>query len=159
MRLPDDVTALIAKGLSTIVASRDAQLRPIIMRAVASTVSADGSELTVYLSRPQSRQLLQDIAAGGPVAAVFSQPTTHRTVQVKSTHAALRNANAADVPLLERYLVAFTHELTAIGFAADLPRAMLAARLEEVVAVTFAPEQAYDQTPGPRAGTRLELGR
>ena len=34
---------------------------------------------------------------------------------------------------------------------------MLAHRHEELVAVSFAPEQAFEQTPGPRAGTRLEL--
>ena len=156
-RLPAEIRAFIAKGVSTIVASRDAQLRPSIMRAVGSSVSADGSEVTVFLSRPQSRQLLQDIAAGGPVAAVFSQPTTHRTVQLKGTNARLRNATQDDEPLLAGYLDAFTHELTSVGYRAELPRAMLSHRLEEVVALTFQPEQAFDQTPGPKAGTRLEL--
>ena len=156
-QLPADIRAFIAMGVSTIVASRDAQLRPSVMRAVGSSVSADGGEVTVFLSRPQSRQLLQDIAAGGPVAAVFSQPTTHRTVQVKGSQAQLRNATAEDEPRLADYLAAFSNELTSIGFAPELPRAMLSFRIEEVVAITFRPEQAFDQTPGPKAGTRLEL--
>ena len=28
-------------------------------------------------------------------------------------------------------------------------------RLEDLVAVSFVPEEAYDQTPGPRAGSAL----
>jgi hypothetical protein len=34
---------------------------------------------------------------------------------------------------------------------------MLAHRLEDVVAVSFAPALAFDQTPGPRAGSPLEV--
>jgi hypothetical protein len=36
---------------------------------------------------------------------------------------------------------------------------MLAHRLEDLVAITFEPEFAFDQTPGPRAGTPLAGGR
>jgi hypothetical protein len=32
---------------------------------------------------------------------------------------------------------------------------MLAHTLDDVVAVRFTPEQAFDQTPGPRAGATL----
>ena len=43
--------AMVAKGVSAIVASRDAALRPSIMRAVGSHISGDGQEVTVYLRR------------------------------------------------------------------------------------------------------------
>ena len=32
---------------------------------------------------------------------------------------------------------------------------MLSHETDDVVVVTFSPEQAYDQTPGPRAGASL----
>jgi hypothetical protein len=51
--------------------------------------------------------------------------------------------------------VAMEREIQLVGFAPPLTRAMLAHRLEDVVAVRFTPEQAFDQTPGPRAGTPL----
>jgi hypothetical protein len=155
LRLPDEAIALIARGVSCIVASRDAQLRPSVMRAVGSRISADGQEITVFLSRPQSRRLLDDLAAGGPVAAVFSQPTTHRTVQVKASRATQRGATPEDAADLERCAATLDGELTAIGYAAGLGRLMLAHKAEDVVAVTFRPEHAFDQTPGPQAGARL----
>ena len=153
--LPADLVAMMARGVSVIVGSRDAKLRPSIMRAVGSRVEADGRDITVYLSRPQSRQLVQDLAATGHIAVVFSVPSTHRSVQLKASRVEMRNADADDAPVLARYLASMEHEVQQVGFAPPLTRAMLAHRLEDVVAVRFTPEQAFDQTPGPKAGTKL----
>jgi hypothetical protein len=158
-QLPPDLAAMMARGVSVIVASRDAALRPSLMRAVGSRVEAGGSDITVYLSRPQSRQVLQDIAATGQVAVVFSEPSTHRSVQVKASRVEMRNAEAGDAPVLERYLRSMEHEVQQVGFPPPLTRAMLAHRLEDVVALRFAPEQAFEQTPGPRAGVPLGAPR
>lgn len=156
--IPADLLDMMTRGVSVNVASRDLSLRPSLMRAVGSSVAADGRLVTVYLSRRQSRQLVQDVAATGYIAAVFSQPATHRAVQVKSTRAALRNAEAADEPVLAAYLASMEHEIQRVGYAPALTRAMLAHRLDDLVAISFEPEQAFDQTPGPKAGTPLVGG-
>lgn len=155
VRLPDDFAAIIAKGVSCIVGSRDAQLRPSLMRAVGSRLGTNGQEITVFLSRPHARQLLQDIASTGHVAAVFSQPSTHRTIQLKATRAQLRNATAEDVPDMARCESSLDEELQAIGYQPGLAPLLLAHKLEDLVAVIFVPEQAFDQTPGPQAGARI----
>lgn len=154
-RIDPQMLAAMTRGISVIVGSRDAQQRPSIMRAVGSKVSADGGDITVYLSRRQSRQLLQDIAATGHIAVVFSEPATHRTVQLKATRTSLRAAGAEDAPELARYLASMEQEILRVGYPPEMTQAMLAHRLEDVVAVHFQPEQAFDQTPGPRAGTAL----
>lgn len=156
--LTPELLAMMARGVSVIVGSRDAALRPSIMRAVGSDVAPDGSTITVYLARSQSLQLLQDIADTGHLAVVFSEPATHRTVQVKATAARLRPATETDRPVLARYLASMEHEIQRVGYTAAMTRAMLAHRLQDVVAVDFAPELAFDQTPGPRAGTPLGGG-
>ena len=154
-RLPPDLVAMMARGVSVIVGSRDQALRPSLMRAVGSRIEAGGQDITVFLSRRQSRQVIQDIAATGHIAVVFSEPSTHRTVQVKASQARMRNAADADQPALEAYLRSMEHEIAQVGFPPPLTRAMLAHKLEDLVAVSFTPEQAFDQTPGPRAGARL----
>ena len=156
--IPPGLRSMMARGVSVIVSSHDRQLRPSIMRALASELAADDGTITVYLARDQSGQLLQDIAATGHVAAVFSEPSTHRTVQVKANSARIRSAEPADAPVLTRYLAAMEQEIQRVGYGPPLTRAMLAHRLEELMAVSFEPQQAFDQTPGPRAGTRLGSG-
>jgi len=156
--LSPEHVAMIDKGVSAIVASRDAALRPSLMRAVGSTIAPDGSEITVFLARSQSRQLLQDLAATGHIAVVFSQPSTHRTVQVKARSISGRAAGPEDLPALQRYLEAMEYEICSIGHTASIVRAMLAFDLHDLVAISFTPTEAFDQTPGPKAGTALPAG-
>jgi hypothetical protein len=153
--LPSDLLAMIDRGVSAHVASRDAAMRPSLMRALGSSIADGGRAITVFVSRRQSRQLVQDIAATGHVAVVFSEPASHRTVQVKATRATLRNAQTSDEPVLARYLASMEYEIQRVGVAPPLTRAMLAHRLDDLVAITFEPEAAFDQTPGPKAGTPL----
>ncbi len=151
---PQDL-ALIARGVSAIVASRDAALRPSLMRAVGAHISTDGQCITVYLRRSQSRQLLEDIAAPGPIAVVFSDPASNQTLQVKADTARIRAAEPQDQAVLRRYLVAMQHAVGQVGYGADYVAAMLSAPPQDLVAVEFTPQTAFDQTPGPKAGAPL----
>ena len=144
--------AMMDGGVSVIVSSCGADLTPSVMRAVGSHIGEGGRHITVFVCRSQSVQLLRDVARSARLAAVFSQPSTHRTVQLKSRSARLREATSADVSALQRYLRGMEDELTRIGFGAVHARAMLAHRLDDVVAIEFEPELAFDQTPGPKAG-------
>ncbi|MDP1741361.1 MAG: hypothetical protein Q8M51_01070 [Polaromonas sp.] len=153
--LSADLIALIDKGVSVIVSACSLAMRPSIMRAVGSSITPDGSSVTVYLSRRQSRTLLQDIASTSRLAVVFSEPTSHRTLQLKARNARIRNAVPEDATVLARYLTSMEREIAQVGFDAVLVQAMLSHHLDDVVAISFEPAEAFDQTPGPRAGAPL----
>lgn len=148
----------MAEGVSVLVASRDEQLRPSVMRAMGSRIEADAGAVTVFLSRRQAAALLRDIEHCGQVAALFSQPSTHLSVQLKASRAQVRPATEADRPVLQGYLAAMEREVAVVGYPGALVRAMLASQLDDLVAVSFVPEQAFEQTPGPRAGAALAGG-
>jgi len=154
--LKPEFLAMMAKGVSLILSSSDHALTPSVMRAVGSQVEDGGRRITAFLSRRASRQLLADIASSGRVAAVFSQPSTHLTVQFKSRRVRLREATAADLPLMERYRLSMEDELAALGYPYGLASAMLAHQPDDLVAVVFEPDEAFDQTPGQHAGQRME---
>lgn len=151
-QLSPDVIAMMVRGVSVNVASRDERLRPSTMRAMGSRIDVASGTVTVYLARSQSQQLLRDIEASGRIAVMFSEPATHRTVQLKGGAASLRDATENDAPVLAAYVASMEHEIQRVGYAPRLTRAMLAYRIEDLVAVSFAPEQVFEQTPGPRAG-------
>jgi len=153
--LPADLLALMRRGVSVIVGSRDRGHRPSLMRALGSQVAVDGSAVTVFLSQRQAAPLLADLQAGGPIAVVFSEPSTHRTIQLKASATEARRATPQDEPALQAYLLSMERELALVGIAAPMTRAMLSYALDDLVAVGFQPEQAFDQTPGPRAGLAL----
>lgn len=151
-RLPADMLAAVARGMSVMVSSHDSRLRPSLMRAAGTDVSPDGRVFTVYLSRSQSRQLLQDIATTGHLAVVYNEPATHRTLQLKAGSAVVRAAGEQDRPALEHSVASLQGQFVLVGHPPEGIRKMLAYRLDDLVAVSFTPDEAFDQTPGPRAG-------
>ena len=153
--LPPEYLALMARGVSVIVASANAARVPSLMRAVGSHVADGAREVTVYVSRSQAGPLLDDIAATGQVAVVFSSPASHQTLQLKSGRVSLRPMEVSDLPRLQRYRESMEQEVGAVGFPPVFTQAMLAHRIDDVVAIVFCPDQAFDQSPGPRAGTPL----
>lgn len=158
MLLSPDHIALVNQGISAIVASRDSALRSSLMRAMGAHIDADGQRVTVFLRPSQSEQLLNDLKAGGPIAVVFSDPPSNLTVQVKASGATIRPAVPSDQPVLRRYLLAMQHCVGLVGYDAAYVAAMLSAPADDLVAVEFSPESAFDQTPGPRAGAPLQSG-
>ncbi len=146
---------MIERGASALVGSRSAAMAPSIVRAVGSHVDAASDRITVYLWAPQAAQVLEDIRNTGHLAVVFSQPSTHRTVQFKARSAEVGPAAAADAEPVDRYLAAMRRELSTIGFPPGVADALLAHRPDELTAVKFRPELAFDQSPGPRAGQPL----
>ena len=147
--------ALLARRVSIIVGSRDAALRPHVMRAVGCRVADDRRRLTVFLPRASSRWVLDDIAANGQIAVVFSEPTTHRTVQFKGVDATVAPLAPGDEAIVARYLANFTDEIAEIGFSADVAQSILGHAPGDLAAVDFTPLAGFEQTPGPTAGQAL----
>ena len=155
--LTDEHCAFITGSVSVIVGSRGSTLQPSVMRAVGVRLLEDESALKIYLERSRSRTLLDHVAAHGHVAVVFSRPTTHETLQVKSRHARLASdIDDADWAAIVHYGPRLAAEIASLGFSAAFCGALLACQREDAVALWLQPEAVYDQTPGPVAGRRLD---
>lgn len=153
--LTDDVARFMQSGISISVASRDVRRVPSLARSAGCSVSADRQEVTLLLLPSQARQLLADIAASGVLAAVFSSPSTNRTLQVKGRALAIRAATAEDIALAARQRELFANVLIPLGYAHDLAFAVHCRDISRMMAVVFTPTDIFEQTPGPKAGTRL----
>jgi len=144
--------ALVRRQVSIIVASRDAAHRPHLMRAVGCRLRDDLRRVTVFLSGSASRQLLADLHACGLVAVVFSEPSTTQTLQLKGSDAVVESLQDGDEALAQAYLEGFIDEIGAIGFPRHVAEAILGHPPGDLVAVSFTPSAAFEQTPGPQAG-------
>jgi hypothetical protein len=153
--LDADHAAFIQGGVSVIVASRNAELVADVVRGCGCRVSRDRRQVTVLVEPSRAGTLLDDVVANGMVAVVFSQPSTHRTIQLKGSDASIVKVTPADRAVAARHLAAWKDELGSIGYARDLAGAVRGAA-ERIAAICFTPTAAYQQTPGPGAGQRLE---
>jgi hypothetical protein len=146
----------IQGGVSVIVASRDAARVPDAVRGCGCRVSRDRRRVTVLLDRVRAGALLDDLGANGMIAVVFSQPSTHRTIQLKGTDAVLVATRPADRALAAAHREDWIGELMRIGYSREFAEAFWGPLPAALAAVAFTPTAAFQQTPGPAAGQPLE---
>jgi hypothetical protein len=153
--LDEKWAAFIQGAVSITAASRDSQNVPAMSRAVGCRTSGNRQKVTLLFSRPQAESLTNSISSTGAIAAVFSEPSTHVSIQLKGSDAALTAPRALDLQVFKRYTEAFVKEVVPLGYPEETIRALFWADPADLVAVTFAPTAAFLQTPGPRAGECL----
>lgn len=160
--LPDwldaDRADFIQSGVSMALGARDAALRPSLSRALGCRVMP-GGEIRIYLDAMLSRDVLRDVAGNGEIAAVFSDIVSHRTLQVKGSGARIQSLDAGDHAMVEAYVRRFCDALVALGHSPAVPRVLLASEPSMRMAVAFHARDAFEQTPGPQAGQRLDAAR
>lgn len=157
--LDPEHAAFIQGGVSIIAASRNQNNQPNLSRAIGCRVSADRRRVTLFLYAAQSVALLADVRTNGAIAVVFSQPSTHRTLQLKGADAEAAALMKDDVPILAAYRQSLTAELELISFPEPFPRALFSCPTGDAVAVNFTVAEAFVQTPGPKAGTPLHANQ
>jgi hypothetical protein len=150
--IPAELIDFLQSGLSALVGTCDASLRPACCRAVGVVVHEGGERMTLYVPEVAGARVIANVDENRRVALTMSHPTSHRTIQMKGPVTELRKALAPERAIVTRYIEAFAAHVDFIG----LPRA----RVHQVAAwpawaVEFKVEQLYTQTPGPRAGKPL----
>ena len=88
------------------------------------------------------------------IAVVFSQPSTHRTIQLKGSDARIVRATRADRGIAQQHLHAWVQDLHLIGYATEFARAVRgeapAPRGGRVHARIRVPADARARLPGQR---------
>jgi hypothetical protein len=85
------------------VASRSARLVPSVARAFGCRVCDDRLAVVVFLAVPRARALLRDLHPGAPVAAIFSRPKSHESLQLKGDVAAVRSLESGERAIMRAY--------------------------------------------------------
>jgi len=152
--LTSELAEFCQSGLSIVLASRDGAGRPVVGRGLACIIDADGRVRVVFRDPPNAA-LHRAIASGAPVAATFTRPSTHRSIQLKAPRAELVRSAPPDGPSAILQTRAFADELVRAGYPARFAAAYTRFEPHELAAFAFLPENAFVQTPGPSAGSAL----
>ena len=153
----DELKAFLEGPVSVLVGTRDSRLVPEITRAWGVQVTRD-SRVSLCVPLATSRKTLDNLEANGEIAATFSLPTNYRTLQLKGRHATAAEPDRTDLAAVERHREAFAAVNEPLGQSRQNVEAFWRVEIEtsaELVKVLFAPEQIFDQTPGPGAGKSL----
>jgi hypothetical protein len=147
--------AFICGGVGVSAATCRAGALPNIARATGCRISSDRRVVTLLFAAMPGAAVLDDVRRTGAIAVVFTQPSTHRTLQLKGNDARIVPLEAGDLGLVEQYARAFAADVAPFGFSEAYMRALLACSPDDLIAVQFTIAAAFSQTPGPRAGEPL----
>jgi hypothetical protein len=157
-RLDPELIRFMTGGLSINTGSGRPDGPPSQCRTHGCRVDPGGRRVTVFLPASQAADLLRDVRHTGAIAVVFSEPPTHRTVQIKGRDARVEPLADGDAAQVAAYRTAFVQCLLPLGFTEPMVRALLGGPDADLVAVGFTPEAAVNQTPGAQAGSALARG-
>lgn len=152
--LSDEVLEFIQSGVSVTMAvvGTDGRAKP--GRALAARVDRAGVIRILYPA-DENAVIAASAQSGGPIAVTFSAPLSHRTIQLKSMSSREEVVEPEDMLGVTRQTDAFAATLHMLGFAPAFVRAFCMHRSKSICVLSFSPETAFEQTPGPGAGREL----
>ena len=139
-------------GLSLLVGSVDAQGAPTCCRAYGLRSTDDLETVTVYVPVATSHETIQALATTGRLAIGATYPADHSATQLKGVVTDTRLAREDEAAFVREQLRVWTDVLAEFGVPKRLSSR---ATYWPAFAVTMRVEEIYEQTPGPKAGSRL----
>ncbi|MBO6717295.1 MAG: hypothetical protein JJ913_04985 [Rhizobiaceae bacterium] len=153
--LAPDLAEFCQSGISVIVGACVAGETPVAATGYACRLMP-GNRFRLVLRKLGNEGLLEAVERGGAIAATFSQPTTHRSIQIKGSGAVVLPADEEDRREALRQTDGLRLELIYIGYPPAFAAAYRHVAEDDLVAVDLTPDAAFVQTPGPGAGAELK---
>ena len=155
--LTSDLVSFCHAGVDIILGSCMRDGSPICGLALGARLDPRTHSVRLILPRPGNAALLEAVGQGAAIAATFTQPTTHKSIQLKGPSARVGTARPEDKQRATEQLGEFCRELIMVGFPEGVARSIFAYDARDLVSLTFTPTEAFVQTPGPDAGNALKL--
>ncbi|MCB1044612.1 MAG: hypothetical protein KDC35_16845 [Acidobacteria bacterium] len=152
-RLESKWLTLLTERVSIHAATRDDTHQPLLTRVLGCRVDDQG--LKIFLQPDQCPGFLEALTSCSRLAVAFCRPSTCETIQLKADDARIVPLVEGDWSPIRNYIHSFVQELGEMGYSDEFAHAILGEAGEDLVAVCFTPISAFDQTPGPKAGTSV----
>jgi hypothetical protein len=156
--LIEQLRHVIESGVTVLVATRDADLVPEMVRGWGLRVLPDPQQLEVCIAECTGRQTLDNLADNGQVAITVTIPSTYRSIQFKGRAVEMSAPLPEDYEHLDRDRESFIAAVGQVGLLRPLAARVFAAEMEispAMVKIRLGIREIFEQTPGPRAGSRL----
>ena len=146
------IQCCLETGTAVFLATIASNGMPFCSRAIAIRSDDNLATATVYLPIATSRETLANLATTHRIAVTVAKPIEHVAVQLKGTGRNARFARPDEETFVRTRLTGFADVLDTIGIPRRVTRSFAH---WPAFAIEIAVDQIFDQTPGPKAGTRL----
>ena len=155
MALTDELIGMLAAGVAHQVGGCTNAGRPVVCRGMAAQHEA--GRLLVIISSESGFEVLDAIRQNGNIAVNITLPSNYRSISFVGNDAVVRGSGAAWRPLVTERHEAFREQLKRYCIPPDFTNAWYSASDAQLIAIRFTPTLARNQTPGPGAGSTIEL--
>lgn len=151
-----EIASFLQSGVVIDVAAVDVDKRPVMASACGCRVSPARDEVTVFVSEMRANALLRVLKTmTSAFAAVFCEPASHRTLQLKAYAPAVVALTGADAALIVGQREMLAGRLFALGSPQPFVYSYFASNERPWCGIRCRIDEIYDQTPGPGAGRSL----
>ena len=152
-QIGDEIRAhILENGGMILVGTRDATLTPEITRGWGPTILPDGHTMDVCVSLSAGAKTLENLGESDEIAVTFQQTVTYQSVQLNGRFLESGELSPQDWEAVERHTNILTEQTKTYGIPLSLARRIFA---PDLVRLRFVVAEAFEQTPGPRAGEKL----
>lgn len=153
LQIDDKVKSHIVQDTGTIlIGTRDASLTPEITRGWGPTILPDGHTIDVCVSLSAGAKTLDNLRDHEELAVTFCHTVTYRTVQLKGRFLESGELTPQDWEAVERQQDRLVEQAKAYEIPMSIGSRIFT---PDLVRIRFVVHQAFEQTPGPRAGAKL----
>ena len=139
-------------GVAFVVATANEALEPEVCRAWGPCWNPEAATLAVVLPLPAARSTVDNLTRTTAVAFTFTMPTCYSAYQLKGHREEFREPSAKDWQRARNQFDAFLVEAASVGVDPATYSAWFPA---EAVVLVARINNAFLQTPGPKAGQAL----
>ena len=153
--IPDRVVEVLRGPSVMQLGTRDAELRPAHSYVAGAIVHDDRQTITFFVTERRSKRILSDLEHNGRVAMAIAQ-ASHEAYQLKGSYVSSHPASDEEYAFQEAYRSKLWPALAEFWPEEMVKPMILGAVYRPSVAITFRVEEVFLQTPGPRAGSKMD---
>jgi hypothetical protein len=154
-RISESLVELIHGGNVMALGTRNERLTPHLIRASGGVVNSSRDKMAVLLPGGECGPAIENLRANGKIALLVMDPHTHSGYQFKGRYLEHRQATPDELAIADIHRSKVLAKLS--GFYPTLHRLYDHYAPVPPVCVVFEVYEIYDQTPGPKAGQRVEI--
>jgi hypothetical protein len=151
--IPEEVIQIFSGTMVTHIGTRDSKLQTTEVMGFGVNLDVDKKHLTVFIPKSTCERTLANISNNKKMAVTVGEPMSHVLFQFKGDYMSHAEASESDEHGMDNYLHTFYENyLKLFGYPPEVKETF---DYKPAVGITFAIEEIFVQTPGPKAGTTI----
>ena len=150
--IPDHVRESLSCPGTAVVATRDSQLQPCLIRVFGINVHPNQTTATFYIYERRSEQIIANLENNGRIALTTAVPGSNESYQLKGKFLSWRRNNEQDNQFVDEYMARVYQCAEEWGIPKELLSTFNMGIYKPTIAITFDVEMVFGQAPHPETG-------